>query len=143
MKDRLQIIMGQKNMSLSQFADSIGVQRSTLHHIINGRNNPSLDVIMRICNTYPDIDLEWLIKGESKTDADNPGGAVQTELFPPENQIFRPVIEDKPENQNLKRLEEPGIKVQPLSESTSYDRKITKIIVIYSDGTTDSFEKAN
>lgn len=141
MKERLQYIIAQKNLSLSQFADSIGIQRSTLHHIINGRNNPSLDVVMKIHSTYPDIDLEWLITGNHSNMDNAPADAIQQELFPPENPIFQTDIEDNTEKRNLKRFPEAASEAQHISQSISYEKKITKIIVIYSDGTTESFSK--
>lgn len=67
MKDRIAELLQLKGMSIAQFADSIGIQRSTIHHIITGRNKPSLDVIIKIHNTYPDIDLEWLISGKDNS----------------------------------------------------------------------------
>lgn len=141
MKERLQHIIAQKNLSLSQFADSIGIQRSTLHHIINGRNNPSLDVVMKIHSTYPDIDLEWLITGNHSNMDNAPADAIQQELFPPENPIFQTDIEDNTEKRNLKRFPEAASEAQHISQSISYEKKITNIIVIYSDGTTESFSK--
>ena len=139
MKDRLQNIIAQKNLSLSQFADSIGIQRSTLHHIINGRNNPSLDVVMKIHSTYPDIDLEWLITGKHGNMDNAPADAIQQELFPPENPISQPDIENNAEKRILRRFPEAVPEPQHLLQSISYNKKITKIIVIYSDGTTESF----
>ncbi len=139
MKDRLQYIIAEKNLSLSQFADSIGIQRSTLHHIINGRNNPSLDVVMKIHSTYPDIDLEWLITGKHNNTDSELADAIQQELFPPENPIFRPDIEGNSEKRILKSLPEAVPEAQHISQSISYEKKITKIIVVYSDGTTESF----
>ena len=47
-KDRIKIIMEKENMASGAFAESIGIQQSTLSHILNGRNNPSLDVIMKV-----------------------------------------------------------------------------------------------
>ena len=46
MKERIQQIMQREGLSPSRFAEEIGIQRSAMSHIISGRNNPSLDVVM-------------------------------------------------------------------------------------------------
>ena len=51
-KDRIKMIMEKENMASGAFAESIGIQQSTLSHILNGRNNPSLDVIMKVHQKY-------------------------------------------------------------------------------------------
>ncbi len=56
--------MQSEQISSTQFADKIGVQRSSVSHILSGRNNPSFDFIRKIMLTYPQIRAEWLIMGE-------------------------------------------------------------------------------
>ena len=46
-------------MSPTQFAQTVGIQRSTLQHILNGRNDPSLNVVKSIHAALPDVDLVW------------------------------------------------------------------------------------
>ena len=70
---RLQQIMEHFGLSASALADQIGVQRSSISHIISGRNKPSLDFIMKLLKTYSEVDLYWLLNGSgtfpSKTEA--------------------------------------------------------------------------
>ena len=66
MKERITDIMKHENLSPSAFAESIGIQRSALSHILNGRNNPSLDVVMRIHQTYKYVNLQWLLYGDGE-----------------------------------------------------------------------------
>lgn len=51
-------------LSKSEFADSIGINRSMVSHLLSGRNKPSLAVVERMALTYPELDLRWLITGE-------------------------------------------------------------------------------
>lgn len=51
-------------LSSSLFADKIGVQRSSMSHILKGRNRPSLDFIMRLIETFPEVNLYWLLNGK-------------------------------------------------------------------------------
>lgn len=59
-KDKLKI-MQVENLNSAQFATEIGIQGSTLSHILNGRNKPSLDVLKKIMNRFRTINPEWLI----------------------------------------------------------------------------------
>jgi DNA-binding XRE family transcriptional regulator len=61
--DRIKKIMQTEEMNSAQFATEIGIQGSTLSHILNGRNNPSLDVHKKILNRFRTISSDWLILG--------------------------------------------------------------------------------
>ena len=50
--------------SASAMADKIGVQRSSISHILSGRNKPSLDFVMKVLNAYNEVDLYWLLNGK-------------------------------------------------------------------------------
>ena len=65
---RLLEILEKKSMSASQFAEKIGVQRSSVSHILSGRNKPSLDFIIKITTIFNDISLEWLVNGKKSND---------------------------------------------------------------------------
>ena len=66
MLERILLILKTRNISASQFADEINVQRSSISHILSGRNNPSLELVMKIVKKYPEIDLEWLMMGKGQ-----------------------------------------------------------------------------
>lgn len=66
MLERINRIIEEKQMSTTQFADFINIQRPTMSHIISGRNNPSLDIVMKILTAFPDIDSDWLMFGDGK-----------------------------------------------------------------------------
>lgn len=52
------------NMSAKQFASEIGVQPSGMSHILSGRNNPSLDFVMKVAKRFPQVSIEWLLFGK-------------------------------------------------------------------------------
>ncbi|MFT3738994.1 MAG: helix-turn-helix transcriptional regulator [Breznakibacter sp.] len=64
MKDRIQRIIARENLTASKFADIIGVQRSSVSHILSGRNNPGLDFLNKILQHFPHISGDWLITGQ-------------------------------------------------------------------------------
>ena len=53
MRERIKEIIEREGMSQGQFADYIGINRPTLSHVIAGRNNPSMDVVMKIHQHFP------------------------------------------------------------------------------------------
>ena len=63
MKERIKQIIEREGMSQSQFADFIGVNRPTLSHVMAGRNNPSMEIVMKIHQKFPKINLLWLLDG--------------------------------------------------------------------------------
>lgn len=63
-KNRIEKVIQYQNMTSGQFAAEIGVQNSTLSHILNNRNNPSLEVLKKILSRFPDISTDWLILGQ-------------------------------------------------------------------------------
>jgi transcriptional regulator with XRE-family HTH domain len=61
--DRTKQLMHDSELSAAAFADIIGVQRSSISHILSERNKPSLDFILKILHAYPSVSSEWLLKG--------------------------------------------------------------------------------
>lgn len=64
MKDRITLLIKAKNLTAAQFADEIGVQKSSISHIISGRNNASLDFIQKVLLCYPEVNMDWLMFGK-------------------------------------------------------------------------------
>ncbi len=84
MIDRIKKIMAVKNLNPSRFADKIGVPRSTISHVLSGRNNPSLELVQKILDNFPDIKTEWLLRGKGYMH-----DSVQT-LFPEAEEQMTP-----------------------------------------------------
>lgn len=61
---RLEIIMEKNQLSAAAFAERIGVQRSSVSHILSKRNKPSLDFILKINNSFNEVTLDWLLSEE-------------------------------------------------------------------------------
>jgi len=66
MKGRLQNLIKAERLSASKFADRIGVQRSSISHILSGRNNPSMDFIQKVLKVFPHINSDWLLLGKGE-----------------------------------------------------------------------------
>jgi transcriptional regulator with XRE-family HTH domain len=126
---RLQKIFNYYDLSAAAFADGINVGRSSISHILSGRNKPSLDFVLKIVQTYPEVELYWLLNGTGnfpgnlKVD-DNP--VTVTAPTPSQPQI-------NPETRQLP----PEQKNPPIA---SAGRSIQKIVIFYKDGTFEAFE---
>lgn len=60
---RIETVLKHYGLTASQLAENIGIQRSSISHILSGRNKPSLDLIMKLVGTYSDLNLYWLVMG--------------------------------------------------------------------------------
>lgn len=131
--NRLGIVLETYEFSASAFADKIGVQRSSLSHLLSGRNRPSLDLILKIKACFPELNLDWLIQG--KGDISNDKNILKTTPSPS-------TLSDKKSVHELNHtsldIPTPPIKQeQTLAHENSIidDSNIEKIIVFYKDGT--------
>lgn len=130
MKDRIAQIIDYKALTPSRFADIIGIQRSRISHIMSGRNNPSIDVITKIIEKFPDIDLKWLMTGEGQMlNAEN-------RLFEKESDLVR--SEDTVPYQSLNINPEPS-KKKTDTDIYAATKKIERIIVFYTDSSFKEF----
>lgn len=64
--ERIELIMLHYSMNKKEFAEKIGIQQSTLGYILEGRDTPSLNVIEKICMTYTEINVGWLLFGRGE-----------------------------------------------------------------------------
>lgn len=72
MEKRIMKFMQYKHLTASQFADILEVQRSGISHLFSGRNKPSLDLVLKMLDKFPEINIHWLLKGEGVMISDNP-----------------------------------------------------------------------
>ena len=115
MKDRIKKIQEYSGLSLGVFASRTGIKSASLSHILNGRNNPSLDVVMKIHETFPEISWEWMLygtgsmlNGGSVDNVDNK--TVESNIATSPNQINRTIFDNDPvkedEFENAPELED-------------------------------------
>lgn len=60
---RLETILDYYSLTASSFADKISVQRSSMLHLLSGRNKPSLDFILKLVEEFPEVTFEWILNG--------------------------------------------------------------------------------
>ncbi|MCC2591631.1 helix-turn-helix transcriptional regulator [Chryseobacterium sp. MFBS3-17] len=66
LNERIAKILEYSGYTASEFADAIEVQRSSVSHITSGRNKPSLDFLIKVKDRFPELQWDWLIKGEGE-----------------------------------------------------------------------------
>lgn len=148
-KDRIRMIMEREKVPPRVFAETIGVQQSTLSHILNDRNKPSLEVVMKVHQTYSYINLEWLLygKGEMLATADNPSstssGEYQPSLFDenPVNPSKDSISLENRKEMALRNTENAPKEIvkQEIRYIEKPARKITEIRIFFDDNTYETF----
>lgn len=122
---RLQLIMASNRLNASSFADRIGVQRSNVSHILNGRNKPGYDFLLKVVQAFPNVSTHWLLTGEENT---NP---IVNEVQEPGMSYNSSSIK-KAFSQESK---EPSVVNAPKTS----EKKIIKTVIFYDDFTFDAF----
>lgn len=136
---KLEIILDYYNLNASSFADKIGVQRSSMSHLLSGRNKPSLDFILKIIDFFPDVDLYWILngKGTFPKNSDpienfNPNPVVQkNDSTPPLSiDLFSQILPPMEQNVNQTKTKEIANSI-----SKEMNDEIEKIVFFYKNGT--------
>jgi len=141
---KLESILDYYSLSASNFADKIGVQRSSLSHLLSGRNKPSLDFILKIIEVFPEVDLYWILNGKGsfpKTTTSNYSEKNDHTPTPiTEEQIPKRLfseIQTKIDSriENIKKINSQEKNLDDYNQN-----KIEKIVIFYSNG---KFEEYN
>ena len=146
MIDRIKSIMDYYQLTPAQFADKIGFQRSALSHVLSGRNNPSLDFVLKVKMAFSAISLDWLTLGTGNqfTGVVNNAGTeaiVKETNFEKDdvvgNQLSISEKSDTPEEKTFSKNQiQPGPKLAKNKEykDLGQEKQIRKIILLYDDG---------
>jgi transcriptional regulator with XRE-family HTH domain len=114
---RLQKVIDYYGESASSFAEKIGVQRSSISHILSGRNKPSLEFVLKVLSAFPEVELYWLLNGKG--------------TFP------KTTLEKKPTHPPIAQ----NYLKEDIKPKATHQKKIERIVIFYSDGSFENFEK--
>lgn len=143
---RLEIILDYYNLSASAFADKINVQRSSLSHLLSGRNKPSLDFIIKVIEVFPEVDLYWILNGKGNFPKSE--NVVPTVLETEKKTPSQPIVENTNSELDLfstveKRitstLSEPN-PVESIKTENNSDEEIERIVVFFKNGTFKNYK---
>jgi len=140
---RLEQIMQRHELNASSFAEKVGVGRSSISHILSGRNKPSLDFVLSVLKEFNDVELYWLLNGKGSYPKSSTEEKVQIKQVSPA--VESAAKETEPKETDETNSNELTTNVAPDSDSTSKiasiekGKNISKVIWFYSDGTFDEF----
>jgi transcriptional regulator with XRE-family HTH domain len=134
---RLEIILDYYSLNASSFADKIGVQRSSLSHLLSGRNKPSLDFILKIIDIFPDVDLYWILNGTGSFPKNSDPvkiSDVNTEIQISDTPTPIDLFSQIPSSIEKESIPEKVRQIKITSENENSD-EIEKIVFFYKNGT--------
>ncbi|UOX33279.1 helix-turn-helix transcriptional regulator [Flavobacterium sediminilitoris] len=147
---RLELLLEYYNLSASAFADKIDVQRSSISHLLSGRNKPSLDFILKVIEVFPDVDLYWILNGKGtfpKSEKNNEeeekiSPTLQNENFQNDTSLKNNVdLFSEIETVEKKTINEKSSEIfSNMQNFEAANNLIEYIVVFYKDGT---FKKYN
>ena len=141
-------IMDLKKMSAAQFSEAIEIQRSSLSHVLSGRNKPSLDFMLKIKSSFPEINLDWLLLGEGEVYSQGEIPFVlksdisETEISQAEIEFATNNTEDEPKiplTGKMKADTEDGQSAKP---KPGKGRSPVKIVMFYDDNSFETFDSS-
>jgi transcriptional regulator with XRE-family HTH domain len=158
MEDRIKKFMEYKGISPSELADSIGVQRSNVTHVLKARNKPSFQFIEKMLQVYPDLNAKWLVMGtgsmvdapaKSKTLFDELTESSNLPLSSAENRVENRINEEKSEKPEIIEsateqskeniippfVEKKAIQNELQDQFFSSEKPIERLIVFFKDQT--------
>lgn len=144
-RDRIKLIIETEGVTQVAFAETTGINTSTLNHVLTGRNNPSVDVISKILAAYPQYESDWLLHGSgpmwteayseqqvkstsiplfSDSDGDGSGSTPSPVAAPvPNSGVRRGKVEERTREAT-----------QTTTERTT-SKRVQKVIIYYDDNT--------
>jgi len=122
---RLEKMLDYYDISAAAFAEAVDVGRSSISHILSGRNKPSLDFVMKVVQTYPEVELYWLLNGKGSFPA-----TPEKVIGSPQSSSSTPKSGALPDNFRKEFKE----------SQNRENKKIRKIIFFYEDGSFETFE---
>src|SRR5690554_7946044 len=121
---RLEIIMEYYGLTATALAEEMDFNRSTISHLVSGRNKPSLEFVMKVLDKFQEVELNWLVSGK---------GVFTSTLKNVEYKI------EKHQSNKISHIKNAIYKeLNTLSKSigqNSNEKKIDSIVIFYLDGT--------
>ena len=141
MINRISKILKEKNITSAKFADEIGVQRSSISHVLSGRNKPSLEFVQKIIKAYPEIDITWLLSGKGniyiKENIQENVIDFPEDVSTEKEKSARSVetFEQKPGDKKRHTIDELTGNQSKSNHNLYKNKKIEKIVILYNDNT--------
>lgn len=150
MRDKLLLLMKKEGLTSSRLAELLGIQPSSISHILGGRNKPSFDFVQKILRRFPNINPDWLLidKGEMYRNASS--ATTEDDTITPTDE-FATTAQPSDFSQSTTPL--PGVSPDlsmpqpaPAIDNTAQQPlpisrgRVKRVIVLYDDHTFESYE---
>ena len=145
MIERIRTILNREDISASKLAEKLGVQRSSISHILSERNKPSLEFVQKLIEAFPSINPIWILTGKEKYTKSN--AVTNTPTKEEHTTNIKKINTEEPEKTPLPQKHTPPI--PPIENSLFSEikkgtkKKTIKVITFYNDGTFDEFTPNN
>ncbi|MFK5983059.1 MAG: helix-turn-helix transcriptional regulator [Flavobacteriaceae bacterium] len=130
--NRLQKILDYYSISATELSNQISFNRSTISHLLSGRNKPSLDFVMKVLQKFPEVELYWFLNGK---------GTFPSEKMSPTSSSLS--VQNEVKNTTPQKIEKkeasPSFDPSDISKSFNED-EIDRIIIFFKDGSFKSFK---
>ncbi len=149
-RERIKDLIEKEGMAVSDFAEYVDLKKTTLSHTLNGRNKPSLQIVLQILNKFTNVNPGWLLKGEGAMYINSNGqqSLFETETQPENLEQDNPITEELPTPQPQAEMQEKpkevntNITPEPISQTANSQPQqnpvileAEKIIVLNKDNT--------
>ncbi len=129
---RLEKILDYYNLTATAFAEEIAFNRSTISHLLSGRNKPSLEFVMKLLQKFPEVEMNWLLvgKGSFPSTSENKSAVVSSKQKSASD-VGKTMDLFSEENNSAER------KTAQTIQTTA---QIEKIVIFYTDGSFNVYE---
>lgn len=131
MDSRLQQFLNAENMTQAELADRIGVARASVSHILAGRNKPSLEMIQKLSESFPALNLDWFINGNGKMYKSD---STSTYTAPVQEQSLFDIGSEQPVQSQMSNAPKVSISYKELQPIRN-QRNVARVLVFFDDGT--------
>ncbi len=167
-RERIAKIIALEGVTAAAFADMVGIQRSNVSHILNGRSGPSLELLQKILSTFPHYNTDWLVMGRGEIRRQPVQKTIFDEIGEPDP--YADIIPDSVDNagnlavndvaaasesepqsadsQNDTQAVSGSLDNQsaspaatPIAATASHPAEVKQVLVLYSDGTFAVYNK--
>ena len=124
---RLEKLLEYYSLSATAFAEKMDFNRSTISHLLSGRNKPSLEFVMKLLQKFPEVEMNWLLSGKGSFPSISSENKISP-ITPKQNPISnreKPLDLFSEENNSVQRQ---------MIQNNKNSVDIEKIVIFYNDG---------
>lgn len=137
---RLKRLMEYYDLSASAFSDEIDFNRSTISHLLSGRNKPSLDFVMKVLNRFPEVTISWFLYGKGDFPPNSESGVLEEEKDKSKNKQVdsKSTVPSREKASPISILQEDhSIGTENNKDS---EKRIKRIVIFYTDFSFETYE---